>query len=94
MPITDIRSETQGQAPATATVDFELEVVALPVTDVDRAKAFYASLGWREDADFPIREDFRVPDPERRSYQSWVALSDPDGNGWLLQELTTRLPGR
>ncbi len=148
----------------TATVDFKLEVVILPVSDVDRAKAFYESLGWRLDVDFPIREDFRVvhltppgsaasvlfgigvtaaaagsatnllavsdieaaradliahgvevsgafhgasgfdraatdtrisgPDPERRSYSSWATFSDPDGNTWLLQELTTRLPGR
>ena len=41
-------------------MDWKLEVVVVPVSDVDRAKAFYVSLGWREDADFPIREDFRV----------------------------------
>ena len=150
--------------PGPATVDYKLEVVIVPVSDVDRAKQFYASLGWREDVDFPIREDFRVvhltppgspasiifgtgvtaaapgsatnllavsdieaahadlvargievsdvfhgasgfdlagtdarvsgPDPERRSYASWASFSDPDGNAWLLQELTTRLPGR
>jgi catechol 2,3-dioxygenase-like lactoylglutathione lyase family enzyme len=146
--------------------DMKLEVVVLPVTDVDRAKRFYASLGWREDADFATSEDFRVvqvtppgspaavifgtgittaepgavdslilvvediervraeiagrgvevsevfhdeggvfhhagtegrapgPDPERRSYGSWASFSDPDGNGWLLQEITERLPGR
>jgi len=34
------------------------------------------------------------PDPEQRSYSSWISFSDPDGNGWLLQEVTTRLPGR
>ena len=55
---TDIRNEIQ--APAAGTVDYKLEVLTIPVTDVDRAKAFYASLGWREDADFPIRPDFRV----------------------------------
>jgi catechol 2,3-dioxygenase-like lactoylglutathione lyase family enzyme len=147
-------------------VDMRLEVVVLPVADVDRAKRFYAALGWREDADFTTGEDFRVvqmtppgsptsvifgtdvtsaepgsadslilvvedvgtaraelagrgvdvsevfhdeggvfhhagtkgrvagPDPERRSYGTWVSFSDPDGNGWLLQEITTRLPGR
>ena len=48
------------QAPAAGTVDYKLEVLTIPVSDVDRAKAFYASLGWREDADFPIRDDFRV----------------------------------
>src|SRR5262249_22968432 len=48
------------EAPAPGTVDYRLEVVVLPVTDVDRAKQFYVKLGWREDADFPIREGFRV----------------------------------
>jgi catechol 2,3-dioxygenase-like lactoylglutathione lyase family enzyme len=52
--------ETQIQPPAQGTVDYKLEVLTIPVSDVDRAKAFYASLGWREDADFPIRDDFRV----------------------------------
>jgi catechol 2,3-dioxygenase-like lactoylglutathione lyase family enzyme len=145
----------------------KLEVVVVPVADVDRAKDFYESaLGWRLDADFATGEGFRVvqltppasqcsiifgtgitsaapgstqglhlivsdieaaraeladrgvkvsevfhdaagvfhragtegrvpgPDPERRSYASYVSFSDPDGNGWLLQEITTRLPGR
>jgi catechol 2,3-dioxygenase-like lactoylglutathione lyase family enzyme len=155
---------TQGAitAPEPGTIDFKLEVVVLPVTDVDRAKAFYAGLGWREDADFPIRDDFRVvqmtppgslasvifgdgvtapgagpvpqmilavydieaaradlvargvevselfhsstfdhngkrelgPDPERNSYSTFATFSDPDGNGWTLQEIKQRLPGR
>jgi len=159
---TDLNPE--AQAAETTTVDFKLEVVIVPVSDVDRAKQFYQSIGWRLDADFPIREDFRVlqltppgstasiifgtgvspaapgsaysllavadvevaraelvargaevsevfhgasgfdlagtdarisgPDPERSSYKSWAQFSDPDGNTWLLQELTTRLPGR
>jgi len=147
-------------------MDMKLEVVVLPVADVDRAKGFYERLGWRLDADFATGEDFRVvqltppgspcsvifgtgitsaapgsvdslmlvvtdvdkareelisngvqvsevfhdaggvfhhagttarvpgPDPERRSYSSWASFGDPDGNGWLLQEITTRLPGR
>jgi catechol 2,3-dioxygenase-like lactoylglutathione lyase family enzyme len=157
-------AELSAQATGTATVDFKLEVVILPVSDVDRAKQFYASLGWRLDADFPIRDDFRVlqftppgstasvifgagvspaapgsgygllavsdveaaraslaargvdvsevfhgasgfdlagtdgrvtgPDPQRASYKSWAQFSDPDGNTWLVQELTDRLPGR
>jgi len=156
--------ETEIQSPDTTPVDYKLEVAILPISDADRTKRFYASLGWREDADFPIREDFRVlqmtppgspasiifgtgvttaapgsaynllavndieaaradlvargveaseifhgasgfdlagidarvggPDPERQSYKSWTSFSDPDGNTWLLQELTTRLPGR
>ena len=132
----------------------KLEVVMLPVSDVDRAKAFYGSLGWREDADFATDElrvvqftppgshcsvnfgenvttgvpgslrDLQLtvsdidaaraelvdrggvfhhagtegraagPAPDRASYGSFASFSDPDGNGWLLQEIKTRLPGR
>lgn len=140
-------------------MEFKLEVVVLPVTDVDRAKAFYQGLGWRLDADFPISESLRIVqftppgsaasihfgigltgaspgsvqstylvvadieaarndvigrgvdvseivhrsssfeplpgrDPERRSYNSFATFSDPDGNSWMLQEITERLPGR
>ena len=142
------------------TVDLKLEVVVIPVSDVDRAKRFYDGLGWRLDADFAVGDTFRVVqftppgspssihfgtgltsaapgsasglylvvsdieaaraeligrgadvseiihragpgqppisgrDPERRSYRSYASFSDPDGNGWLLQEVTERLPGR
>ena len=153
------------------TVDMKLEVVVIPVSDVDRAKQFYAKLGWRLDADFAGPDDYRVIqftppgspssvifgknvtaaapgsaqglylivsdveaarndlrdrgvkvseafhaagdvhvgtdepylfgrvragglDPERGSYRSYASFSDPDGNGWLFQEVTTRLPGR
>ncbi len=161
--------DTSESATGTAgreTIDLKLEVVVIPVSDVDRAKAFYAGLGWRLDADVAPGEDFRVvqvtppgspcsiifgrgvtsaapgsaqglhliasdieaarqalaahganvsevfhdaggvfhhagttgrvsgPDPERRSYGSFASFEDPDGNGWLLQEITTRLPGR
>ena len=149
----------------------KFEIVVIPVSDVDRAKEFYASLGWRLDADFDNGSDFRViqftppgsgcsvifgkqvtaaapgsaqglylivsdiaaaraellsrgvkisdvfhdaagvyagrdepylfgrhrvngPDPEHRSYRSFASFRDPDGNGWLFQEITTRLPGR
>jgi catechol 2,3-dioxygenase-like lactoylglutathione lyase family enzyme len=149
-------------------VDLKLEAVVIPVADVDRAKKFYAGLGWRLDADFPFDNGFRViqftppgsecsiqfgtkvtnaapgsakglylivsdiaaahdelaalgvkvsevfhaktpgaqfqpdnksgrvsgPAPDHASYRSFVTFSDPDGNGWLLQEVTTRLPGR
>jgi catechol 2,3-dioxygenase-like lactoylglutathione lyase family enzyme len=147
-------------------MEMKLEVVVLPVSDVDRAKDFYAGLGWRLDADLATGDDFRVvqltppgsscsiifgngvtspapgavqdlmlivddidaaradlithgadvselfhdeggvfhhagtkarvsgPDPEGRSYSTWASFSDPDGNGWLLQEIKTRLPGR
>jgi catechol 2,3-dioxygenase-like lactoylglutathione lyase family enzyme len=150
-----------------ASVDMKLEVVVIPVADVDRAKEFYAGLGWRLDADFPFDNGFRVvqftppgsgcsvqfgtnmtaaspgsaqgnylivsdveaardalvargaavsevfhpgtpgaqfqpdgsgrvggPAPDHASYGSFATFSDPDGNGWLVQELTTRLPGR
>ena len=149
-----------------ATTDLKLEVVVIPVSDVDRAKRFYESLGWRLDADFASGDDWRLvqmtppgspcsvmfgkgftpaapgsvqgtflvvddleaaraqligrgvevsevfhfdgmllraggttgrvlgPDPEGRSYFSFASFSDPDGNGWLLPEVTTRLAGR
>jgi catechol 2,3-dioxygenase-like lactoylglutathione lyase family enzyme len=144
----------------------KLEVVVVPVADVDRAKNFYKTLGWREDADYAAGDDFRVvqltppgsacsvifgtgvasaapgsaqglhlvvtdidaaraeladhgvdvsevfhdaggvfhhagtagrvsgPAPDHQSYGSFASFSDPDGNGWLIQEITTRLPGR
>ena len=158
--------ETASSATKTRTLDMKLEVVVIPVSDVDRAKNFYAGLGWRLDADFATGDDFRVIqltppgspcsiifgkgltlaapgsaqglhlivtdvvaaraelvargvdvsevfhdargvfhrggregrvsglDPERRSYASFASFSDPDGNGWLFQEITARLPGR
>ena len=149
-------------------VDVKLEVVVIPVSDADRAKEFYGSLGWRLDADRAGGEDFRIiqftppgsecsvqfgtnmtsaapgsaqdlylivsdieaardelvargvevsevfhegtpgarfhrpgtdgrvsgPAPDHASYNSFATFRDPDGNGWLLQEVTTRLPGR
>jgi catechol 2,3-dioxygenase-like lactoylglutathione lyase family enzyme len=170
MGSTEPRSGTAAETPGARTADMKLEVVVVPVSDVDRAKSFYTSLGWRLDADFAAGEDWRVvqftppgsgcsvifgknvtpaapgsarglylvvsdigaardellgrgvavgevfhagdahagadepylfgrlrvdgPDPERRSYRSYASFSDPDGNGWLLQEVTARLPGR
>jgi len=157
MSSVDVSSSTSTGTPELGSCDMKLEVVTLPVSDVDRAKAFYQRLGWRTDADIVRGENFRVvqltpphsgcsisfgkgvttaepgsaqrmelvvydidaareelisrgievgevfhldggpvpgPDPERRSYQSYAAFSDPDGNGWLLQEIRTRLPGR
>jgi catechol 2,3-dioxygenase-like lactoylglutathione lyase family enzyme len=150
----------------TETLDFKLEVVVLGVTDVDRAKTFYASLGWREDADFATSDAFRVvqftppgseasiifgkgvtaavpgsaedlqltvydidkaradlvargvdvsevfhdeggvfhhggtearvpgPAADHADYGSFASFRDPDGNGWILQEIQVRLPGR
>jgi catechol 2,3-dioxygenase-like lactoylglutathione lyase family enzyme len=159
---TDIEEEGAG------IVDMKLEVVVIPVSDVDRAKEFYGGLGWRLDADRAAGDNFRIvqltppgsdcsiqfgtgitsaapgsaqdlylivsdiesaraelvargaeasevfhegapgarfrhdgpdgrvsgPAPEDASYGSFVSFSDPDGNGWLFQEVTTRLPGR
>lgn len=141
-------------------VDMKLEVVPIPVSDVDRAKKFYEGLGWRLDADFPGENGFRGvqftppgsqcsihfgkgvtaaapgsvqnlylvvsdieaarrdlmergvnvsetfhlsgfggkplpgPDPKTDSYATLATFKDPDGNGWLLQQIKTRLPGR
>jgi catechol 2,3-dioxygenase-like lactoylglutathione lyase family enzyme len=162
---------TQTAPGAGAKADMKFEIVVIPVSDVDRAKAFYGRLGWRLDADFASGTDYRVvqftppgsgcsvifgknvtaaapgsaqdlylivsdikaarddllgrgvevsevfhgaadaysgkdqpylfgrirvggSDPEHRSYRSFASFSDPDGNGWLLQEITARLPGR
>jgi catechol 2,3-dioxygenase-like lactoylglutathione lyase family enzyme len=158
-------TRTEAVVTGTAWAELKLEVVIIPVSDVDRAKRFYQRLGWRIDADFSddqgwrvvqatppgspcsilfgqgittaepgsVRGSFlvvddvevacaqlvargadvtevfhfdaglhvtgtagRIPgvDPERRSYRSWASFDDPDGNSWLLQEITTRLPGR
>ena len=161
-------SNDAAQVPSAAKVDLKLEVVVIPVSDVDRAKRFYAGLGWRPDADFAFDNGFRVvqftppgsacsvqfgtkmtsaapgsaqgnylivsdidaardelaargakisevfhaetpgaqfepdgtkgrargPAPDHATYRSFATFSDPDGNGWLLQEITTRLPGR
>ena len=149
-------------------MDMKLEVVVVPVSDVDRAKQFYKALGWREDADFVADEDFRIvqltppgsggsiqfgvgltpappgslrglylvvddieaaraeltergapvsevfhearlggavpargraragtgPGDRRQTYGSFLSFDDPDGNGWIVQEITSRLPGR
>jgi catechol 2,3-dioxygenase-like lactoylglutathione lyase family enzyme len=168
MSTDEVRS---SDGPSVAKVDTKLEIVVIPVSDVDRAKEFYGRLGWRLDADYDSGNDFRViqftppgsgcsvifgknvtaaapgsaqglylivcdiaaarsellghgvemsevfhdaggvyagpdepylfgrlrvsgPDPEHRSYRTFASFHDPDGNGWLLQEITTRLPGR
>jgi len=171
MSSTQQRGDTATLTPGVRGADMKLEIVVVPVSDVDRAKQFYGSLGWRLDADFASDDEFRViqftppgsdcsvifgknvtaavpgsaqglylvvsdieatrnevlargvaisevfhgadgayagtdepylfgrirvgkPDPERCSYRSFASFSDPDGNGWLFQEVTTRLPGR
>lgn len=150
-------SGNNGSQTDTATIGLKLEVVTIPVTDLDRAKAFYEGLGWRLDADFvlggrraiqftppgsgcsihfapaatatpagssqglflvvdnldaacadlskrgvDIGAVFHLtpngrepgPAPDRQTYNSYATFSDPDGNGWVIQEITTRLPGR
>ena len=159
MSSTDASSESAQGAPTVKPGEVWLEVVTLPVADVDRAKEFYEGLGWRLDIDFepapgrrivqltppgsPCSIQFGVGgtsaepgsaqgmflvvsdieearaqlnergadvsevshpgddgkpasgvDPERRSYFSRASFSDPDGNSWVLQEITERLPGR
>jgi len=158
MSSTQTADEKASQVSTSATVDLKLEVVVLPVSDVDRAKRFYQGLGWRLDADFSRGDNWRVVqmtppgspcsihfgkgltpaapgsvqstylvvddiqaaraklvehgadvsevfhvdgngsapgvDPEHHSYASFASFSDPDGNSWRLQEITTRLPGR
>jgi catechol 2,3-dioxygenase-like lactoylglutathione lyase family enzyme len=160
-----MRNEPASRAPRAAQVDMKLEVVVVPVSDVERAKRFYLGMGWRLDADFADGDNWRVvqvtppgsacsfffgkgltnaapgsvqglllmvddidaaraelighdvdvsgafhfegglhftgtqgrapgPDPERRSYFTFASFSDPDGNGWVLQEIKARLPGR
>jgi catechol 2,3-dioxygenase-like lactoylglutathione lyase family enzyme len=167
----DETNSNDAKDASAVTVDMKIEIVIIPVSDVDRAKEFYGRLGWRLDADFAASDDFRViqftppgsgcsvifgknvtaaapgsaqglylivsdieaarsellgrgveigevfhepgggytgpdepylfgrlrvsgRDPERRSYRSFASFKDPDGNGWLLQEITTRVPGR
>jgi catechol 2,3-dioxygenase-like lactoylglutathione lyase family enzyme len=158
MSSTDVNAGASAETGEVGTFDMKLEVVAIPVSDVDRAKGFYENLGWRLDADFDLGEGRRVVqftptnsdcsiafgkgfiegepgsierlemvvsdieaarefltsrgvevsdffhrgesgfepglDPERTSYNSYATFSDPDGNGYLLQEVTERLPGR
>lgn len=157
---TQVRRENAIEPRKTQKVDMKLEAVVIPVADVDRAKEFYAKLGWRLDADFVVGDAFRGvqftppgspcsihigkgitaaapgsaaglylvvsdieaaraelvgrdvdvseifhrtgpgkppvngPHPARNSYSSFATFKDPDGNEWLLQEVTARLPGR
>jgi hypothetical protein len=80
-------------------MDTKLEVAMVPVTDVDRGKAFDKSLGWRLDADFGGGDSFRAVQltPPRSApviFGSFDSFRDPDRNNRTLQEPTTRLPGR
>ena len=81
MSSTQTINEHVTQVPSAPTVDLKLEVVAIPVSDVDRAKAFYGSLGWTLDADFMIGKDFRA-----------VQLTPP-GSPCSIHLVTTAVPG-
>jgi catechol 2,3-dioxygenase-like lactoylglutathione lyase family enzyme len=166
MSSVEVGSESAVGTPPVKPGEVKLEVVVLPVSDVERAKRFYEGLGWRLDADLTVDEGYRVvqltppgsacsiifgqgvtsappgsfeglqltvydieqaradllgrgvevsepfhdatgvfhhagggervggPAPEHADYGSFASFSDPDGNGWLLQEIKTRLPGR
>jgi catechol 2,3-dioxygenase-like lactoylglutathione lyase family enzyme len=153
---TDVSTAGSTEMAELSTIDMALEVVTLPVSDVERAKSFYQSLGWRLDADLAAGADFRavqmtpphsqcsihfgkgiplraapgsldrlilavtdieaaredlisrgvdvsevyeqrppgLESIEGTSYFLYASFSDPDGNNWLLQEITTRFPGR
>jgi catechol 2,3-dioxygenase-like lactoylglutathione lyase family enzyme len=152
------RTDTRPDTSEVGTIDMKLEVVTLPVSDVDRAKRFYQDLGFRLDADFAFSDEVRGvqltpprsecsihfgtgittaepgsvqrlvlavedidaaredlirrgvevselfhreggefppgPDPDRGTYMTYASFSDPDGNGWVLQEVRERPPGR
>jgi hypothetical protein len=90
MSRTDVAGEGASEAPAAGTMEMKLEVVVVPVSDVDRAKAFYGGLGNHAGTEGRAAG----PAPDRASYGSFASFSDPDGNGWLLQEIKERLPGR
>ena len=84
MSTTQTSNERATDTPTAATVDLKLEVVVLPVSDVDRAKRFYGSLGWRLDADFAFDNGFRV------------VQFTPPGSGCSVQfgtNITSAAPG-
>jgi catechol 2,3-dioxygenase-like lactoylglutathione lyase family enzyme len=103
MSSVDVSSESATGSPPVKAGEVRLEVVVVPVSDVDRAKRFY---GRGVDVSEPFHDltgifhhagtEGRVsgPAPQHADYGSFAAFSDPDGNGWLLQEIKTRLPGR
>jgi catechol 2,3-dioxygenase-like lactoylglutathione lyase family enzyme len=88
-------AEMQRERAVANTIEMKLEVVVIPVSDVDRAKRFYSDLGWRLDIFHHASAEGLVsgPNPQRKSYASYASFSDPDGNGWVFQEVTVRLTG-
>jgi predicted lactoylglutathione lyase len=79
-------------------VTMKLEVQVIPVSDVDRSKGFYEQLGWRLDDDIAPLDALRIvqftPPGSGASVTFGRGINDPDGNMWIVQEVTTRLPGR
>src|SRR5258706_3318578 len=84
MSNTSVRSETVIETPRARTVDMKLEAVVIPVSDVDRAKAFYATLGWRLDADFASGDGWRV-----------IQFTPPGSNASVIfgNNVTPAVPG-
>ena len=97
MSSADVTTNPSTETPRPRTCDMKLEVVTLPVAvdDIDAARDDVGRCGVEVSEVFHLAGG-RVlgPDPQGRSYQTYASFSDPDGNGWLLQEITTRLPGR
>ena len=75
--MTTTKAQAATEHPRARTVDMKLEVVVIPVSDVDRAKRFYGSLGWRLDADFVMGDDV----PGRTVHASRLAVLDPLRHG-------------
>lgn len=73
-------------------MDLKLEVVVVPVSDVDRAKVFHDETGIFHHAGTLGRVN--GPAENRGSYGSFLSFEDPDGNGWIVQEVTEKAPGR
>jgi len=82
MASTDVSNTTPTEMPEAATIDMKLEVVTLPVSDVDRAKRFYQSLGWRMDADITVGDAFRVVQLTPPPLGRVAAPGDQDAAPW------------
>ena len=94
MSQTGTRTKQQKDDGSATKVDMKLEVDIIPVSDVERSKQFYKRLGWRFDDDAAPTNGIRIVQFTRPGYGSFCSFNDPDGNTWLVQEVTTRLPDR
>ena len=90
--------DNTSRAAAAGHVDMHLEIQVIPVSDVDRSKGFYEQLGWRLDDDIAPLDALRIvqftPPGSGASVTFGRGINDPDGKMWIVQEVTTRLPGR